>query len=431
MTDEKFIDNPFASGKLYRTGDMAYWRDSEVNRFLARNNMGTEEPPEETEMGNILLAGATGYLGIHILADFLEHDKGLAYCLVRGADIKNSRERLYDLLQFYFNNRYFKGNCQYMQRIKVICADLQKDYFGLDEMEYIQLAANINTVINAAASVKHYGSYKYFDEVNVGTTRRLIKFCMKADARLIHISTLGVSGNSFADTFDGYTSEEEKHFYEYNLYIGQPLDNVYARSKFNAEKTVFENMMQGLRANIMRMGNLTNRFCDGIFQHNYDTNAFLMRIKAVLEMRMVPDYLRELYLEFTPIDAAASAVMTLTRHFNMNQTVFHINSNKVVYMDKLLEYFQKLGCGIEMVNGDKFTECLQRTMKESGREYIYETFINDMDSDDRLNYDSKIRIENSFTVEYLRQLGFEWPEIGFEYLKKYIDYFRKIGYLEV
>ena len=52
--------------------------------------MGTEEPPEETEMGNILLAGATGYLGIHILADFLEHDKGFAYCLV------------YDLLQFYF-----------------------------------------------------------------------------------------------------------------------------------------------------------------------------------------------------------------------------------------------------------------------------------------------------------------------------------------
>lgn len=62
-----------------------------------------------------------------------------------------------------------------MQRIKVICADLQKDYFGLDEMEYIQLTANIHTVINAAASVKHYGSYKYFDEVNVGTTRRLME----------------------------------------------------------------------------------------------------------------------------------------------------------------------------------------------------------------------------------------------------------------
>ena len=102
--------------------------------------------------------------------------------------------------------------------------------------------------------------------------------------------------------------QEEKHFYENKLYIGQPLDNVYARSKFNAEKIVFESIGQGLQANIMRMGNLTNRFSDGVFQKNYATNAFLMRIKAVLEMAMIPDYLEELYLEFTPIDAAASAL---------------------------------------------------------------------------------------------------------------------------
>ncbi|MCI8639271.1 MAG: sugar nucleotide-binding protein [Coprococcus sp.] len=222
---------------------------------------------------------------------------------MRGKDIEESRKRLYDLLQFYFDGRYQKE-----QRFRVICADLQKDNFGMDEQEYIELANRIDTVINAAASVKHYGSYKYFEEVNVGTTRRLIKFCLEAHAKLIHTSTLGVSGNSFADTFDGYTSEEEKHFYENKLYIGQPLDNVYARSKFNAEKIVFESIGQGLQANIMRMGNLTNRFSDGVFQKNYATNAFLMRIKAVLEMAMIPDYLEELYLEFTPIDAAASAL---------------------------------------------------------------------------------------------------------------------------
>ncbi|GFI36066.1 tyrocidine synthase 3 [Lachnospiraceae bacterium] len=403
---------------------------TEINRILERNNIKADELPEKTEVGNILLAGATGYLGIHILADFLEHDKGMAYCLVRGSDIEDSRERLKNLLKFYFGDRYFEGRFQKEQRIKVICADLQKDDFGLDKLKYMELTEQIHTVIHAAASVKHYGSYQYFDEVNVGTTRKLVKFCMEAGARLIHTSTLGVSGNSFADTFDGYTSEDEKYFYETNLYIGQPLDNVYARSKFNAEKVVLENMGQGLRANIMRMGNLTNR-SDGMFQQNYATNAFLMRIKAVLEMRMIPDYLKNLYLEFTPIDAAASAVMTLARHFSMEQTVFHINSNKVVYMDELLDYFQKLGCGLEIVSGSKFTEFLRRTMKESGREFIYETFINDMDSDDRLNYDSKIRIENSFTVNYLKRLGFEWPEIGLEYLRKYINYFRKIGYLEV
>ncbi len=424
---------------------------SKVNRPLSKNNRKMSVPPKKVDVGDLLLSGATGYLGSHILADFLENDKGLVYCLVRGRDVEYSRKRLFDLLKFYFGDRYLGE-----MRIRVICADLQKDYFGLGRAEYMELKEKVNTVINAAAIVKHYGAYEYFDEANVRTTKRLIEFCVEADAKLIHISTLSVSGNSFADRYEegcarktetcsseddvkGLEKSLSKNdadgkncsFSERDLYIGQALENVYVYSKFNAEKVVLKRMEQGLQANIMRIGNLTNRFCDGVFQRNYLTNAFLMRMKAFLQLGMVPDYLGDFQFEFTPVDAAASAVMTLARHFNMTQTVFHINSNKVVCMDKLLAYFQKLDCGVKMASGSKFTECLRRTMREKGREFIYETFINDMDSNDRLNYDSKIRIENDFTVEYLRRLGFEWPEIGFEYLRKYIDYFRKIGYLEV
>jgi len=60
----------------------------------------------------------------------------------------------------------------------------------------------------------------------------------------------------------------------------------------------------------------------------------------------------------------------------------------------------------------------------------FETFINDMDENDQLNYDSNIRIENDFTVEYLKSLGFEWSEIDFEYMRKYVEYFKNIGYME-
>ena len=157
---------------------------------------------------------------------------------------------------------------------------------------------------------------------------------------LIHISTLSVSGNGF-DTFDGYVSETEKHFYESSLYIDQQLKNVYARSKFEAEKLVLEEMANGLSANIMRMGNLTNRLSDGVFQINHETNAAAQRLKGILELSMVPDYLidEKIYVEFTPVDEAARAIMTIARHFSAEHTVFHINSTEVVYLDKLLEYF--------------------------------------------------------------------------------------------
>ena len=248
-------------------------------------------------------------------------------------------------------------------RIRVLCADLQKEHLGLTEREYEAIIPKISTVINAAASVKHYGSYQYFYEANVETVKRLIEFCRIAEARLIHTSTLSVSGNSFAEEFSGYISETEKHFFESSLYIGQPLDNVYARSKFEAEKAVLDAMENGLRANILRMGNLTNRLSDGVFQQNYESNAFLTRVKAVLELGLLPDYIMEIYAEFTPVDEAAKAIMTIVRHFSTEQTVFHINSTKVVYLDKLRAYFSELGYPINIVDGAEFTAALRKPWK--------------------------------------------------------------------
>ena len=399
----------------------------EINKVLGKNNIKNISTPQKCDVGNILLAGATGYLGIHILADYLENDSGIAYCLVRGSNKSDSIKRLKELLVFYFGNKYVD-----MTRIEVVCADLQKDKFGLTDSEYRALLGKIDTVINCAASVKHYGSYKYFYQANVETVKRLITFAYMSNAKLIHTSTLSVSGNSFGDSFDGYISKEEKQFFESDLYIGQPLENVYARSKFEAEKAVLDAMCDGLQANIMRMGNLTNRISDGLFQKNYESNAFLQRVKGVLELGLFPDYLikNTNYAEFTPIDEAACAVMTIVRHFSAEQTVFHINSTKVVYFNKLVNIINRLGYGLKIVDGTEFTKALRQTAERSGMEHIFETFINDMDENDQLNYDSNIRIKNDFTVQYLKNLGFEWSDIGIDYLRKYIEYFRKIGLIK-
>ena len=44
-----------------------------------------------------------------------------------------------------------------------------------------------------------------------------------------------------------------------------------------------------------------------------------------------------------------------------------------------------------------------------------------------LNYDSNIHIQSDFTVQYLKQYGFEWIDVGIDYLRKYVEYFEKLG----
>lgn len=406
--------------KVYVDGDFC-----DIHKSIVNNKISTNYVVCDSEIGNLFLTGATGYLGIHILADFLENEKGMVYCLIRGDDVEDSKNKLKKFLYFYFGGKYIS---LFSTRIIVMNGDLLTEHFGFDEICYHSISNKVQTVIHAAASVKHYGMYKYFYEINVEGTRKVIQFAMQAKAKLIHVSTLSISGNSLGDNFDTYRSLDEKFFHENDLFIGQSLDNVYIRSKFEAEKAVIEAIKEGLQANICRIGNLTNRYSDCKFQYNYETNAFVQRVKALLELGVFPDYLLPLYVEFTPIDDAAKAIIMIATHFNANYNVFHINNNKVVYFDKLLNYFKNIGIDMKIVSDKEFANQLRQMAEQTNTKYIFETFINDMTENEHLNYDSNIHILNDFTVDYLKALGFEWPDIDFDYVKRYVNYFKDIGY---
>ncbi len=385
--------------------------------ILCKNTLDGFKVPEKKPVGNVLITGVTGFLGIHILDEYLKTETGIAYCLVRGEHQEACEKRFAELLHYYFGNTY--DGCD---RIKVVCGDITQP---------ISCDGKIDMVIHSAASVKHYGSYQYFHNINVEGTKNAIAFAKEKGAKFLHISTLSVSGNTFVDAYGSYVSEDEKYFAESSLFIHQDLSNVYARSKFQAERAVLDAMLDGLEASICRMGNLTNRASDGKFQPNYESNAFLSRAKAVLEFGNLPDYLMPLYTEFSPIDESAQAVMKVAQHFNRNYTVFHINSHKPLYMDKFVELANEMGIPMQVIPGKTFAEALREIAKNSETAYIFEAFINDMDEQEKLVYDTNIRIENEFTVQYLNALGFDWSQIDYEYVQKWVQYFRNLHVLNV
>ncbi len=408
----EYIKNGDKQEIIYKTEDFEIYES-----ILKKNTLENFVAPQKREIGNVLITGVTGFLGIHILDEYLKTEKGDAYCLVRGEDEEACAKRFGELLHYYFGNTY--DNCD---RIKIVCGDITEPF---------KCDVDIDMVIHSAASVKHYGSYKYFHNINVEGTKNAIAFAKEKNVKLLHISTLSVSGNSFGDDFDSYISQDEKHFYESSLFINQELSNVYARSKFEAEKTVLDAMKEGLQANICRMGNLTNRESDAKFQPNYESNAFLGRIKAAIEFKMLPDYLMPLYAEFSPIDYSAQAVMKIASHFNTDYTIFHINSHKPIYLDRFVEVMQDLGVNINVVSGSEFAQNLREVAKIPQLAYIFEAFINDIDEQGQLIYDSNIRIQNEFTVKYLNALGFDWCEIDYDYIQKWVQYFKQLGYLNV
>lgn len=384
--------------------------------LLSVNVIDENFAPVRKTLSNVFLTGATGFLGSHVLDQFMKEETGIIYCLVRGG-----QERLVSILNYYFGDIY---NEEFGKRIFVLDGDITS------EMLAETLPDDVQTVIHTAATVKHYGSYDYFHGVNVQGTKNVIEYAQKIGAKMIHVSTLSVSGNSLADNFDVYRAEEMKEFAETSLYIDQPLDNVYIHSKFEAELAVLDAALDGLDAKIVRVGNLTNRASDFKFQPNYQSNAFLSRMKAGLEFGFLPDYLLPLYSEFSPIDQTAEGIIKIAQYAD-KQTVFHLNSNRNLYFDRMIEIVKTLGIKMELVEGNKFNRMLQQLSRDSKTEYIYEAFQNDMDESGKLVYDSNIHILNDFTVWFMQSVGFEWADIDYDYINGYVDYFRKLDYFEV
>lgn len=207
------------------------------------------------EIGNVIITGTTGFLGAHILENFLINEKGKAYCLVRESKSLSAVDRLKEKLHYYFGKQYDKylGN-----RIITISSDISKDNLGITSNELEETFADVSCIINSAAKVSHYGNYSDFEKVNVNGTENLLKLCLKFNKRFYQISTLSVSGNGVAEQ----SFENDVIFNESNFYINQSLNNVYARSKFEAEKLVLSYILKGVDAYILRIGNLMNRYRD-------------------------------------------------------------------------------------------------------------------------------------------------------------------------
>lgn len=378
---------------------------------------------QKTKPGNVLLTGATGFLGSHILDELIRQTNAKVFCLVRGENQSQAEERLLKILNIYFPNKYKKlfGN-----RVFVIKGDIRINKFGLKEDQYQSLCNVMDTVIHSAAIVKYYGHYELFEETNVKGTKEIMDFCLAGNIRFNHISTMGISGDYLVET-DGI----ERDFTENDFYIGQNyMDNVYIRSKFEAENLVFKAMDNNLNATIFRMGLLTGRYSDVQFQINFDDNDFYAKIKAMVGIEAIPETLLVQPVEFSPIDSSSKAIVELIQIPEAVGKVFHINNPRVVPLSTVMEVFRGKGYKVRSMNEENFKEYIRELVNNEEKQASLMWLANEINIvGGTLNFKSSTTTKNEITQEYLRQIGFKWPEIGTDYISKVIDNMKEVGYL--
>lgn len=397
---------------------------SDVHKVISLNVYDNIKNIKTQEMGDVILTGATGFLGAHILYELVTKTKSTVFCPVRIKEGIDVALRLKSILNFYFKDKLdnFLG-----ARIRPFACDLTEENNNMQDIFKLE-GFNITHCIHSAATVKHYGDLTKFKKVNVHAVMHLCNMCSDFGVELIHISTGSVSGdiveNAQNITSEGKTNKVKKAFSETDLYIGQQLDNVYAYSKFLAERYVLEQISQGkLKAKVLRMGNLSHRYSDYVFQINPNDNAFLMRLKSFVSLGAVPCAIKDYEVDFTPVDLAALAVINVSKIANKEANVYHLYNPNKTKISKLVTAFEM--CGVSMIYAEDEQIKSRITKMLNVSSSTLKGIVMDVTEDKKLNYVTDVDVKLDYSEKVLEAIGFIWPDIDDKYLKKYIEYLLK------
>ena len=388
--------------------DIADYDYSAINEVLSRNVFSDTKEYPRRSFKRVLLCGATGYLGLHLLKELIESEVETIYCMVRKRRELSAAETLSVMLMYYFSETY-----EELMGSRIIPVETD-----ITDRRFMELLGGkgIDAVFNAAAIVKHYAVGDEIDRVNVGGVANLIEFCRRESARLIQISTGSVSGTCNERDM-GRMSFDEK-----SLYIGQHISNRYVLSKFLAERLVLQGIADGLDAKIMRVGNLMGRNSDGEFQINFGSNAFVNMLKSYKFMGMYPTVRLTSPVEISPIDCVVRGILSLSR-LPSDITVLHPYNNYTTDMASLLFAMREYGFPIDFVSEEVFAAKMDSMMKdEKDNERV----------SGLLHYGSRkgernVPMCNSFTTTMLYTDNICWPMAGDDYAMKFIKVLDGMG----
>ena len=396
--------------------DFSVYDHEAIGRLLSENTLDSLNAGELLEIGNALFTGSTGFMGIHLLAHFLDTEKGKAYCLVRHGKQMSAERRLKNLLHYYFDDRY---DAIFDDRIEVFDGDVTNPA----SLEPIY-TRKVDTVFNCAANVKHFSSGTDIEDVNIGGAKTMIEFCLKSGARLVHFSTESVNGYVPAQN-----GQSPMTFTEQMGYVEQHLPTKYSTSKMVAELEVYQAMVkQGLKAKVIRLGLLSPRSRDGEFQINFRTNAFMGTLRAYATLGCYP-YSRLVEPVATdPIDSGVTAYLKLAKTPE-KCCLFHATNFDTVPMGSIIRMMNAEGVKVDFVEDDVYDAILDKALEHSENARIFQPLLayRGMAGDKTL---VSATVDNSYTVQVLARLGFFWKAIGEDYIESFVKGLNGLGFFE-
>ena len=259
--------------------------------------------------GELLLTGATGFIGQALLWKWLQHSDLRCNLLVRSRRGTSPVSRVEAALREIGIN----DPSPWMRRIEVFDADMSQENLSLERHGYERLTKRVTHIVHCAAAARFDLEIEDARRTNVRGVRDLLNFAAKCDGlrKLDYIGTAYVAGRR-----TGVIREDE-------LDVGQEHRNTYEQSKFEAEKLIRE-WMTRLPISILRPSIV---ICDSRTGYASNHNGFYRALRMYLKegVTMLPGYPGSL-LDLVPVDYIADACFAIAGNSATAGQCYHLTA---------------------------------------------------------------------------------------------------------
>ncbi len=246
--------------------------------------------------GDVLLTGATGFLGMELLARLLQGGDRRVWALVRARCDAAANERMRAILASLVPDPE-----AVLHRVMAVAADLTEPDLGLGARQREEIACCVDEVIHCGASVSFTLPLEDARAVNVAGTRRVLELAEECAARgglrrFAHVSTAYVAG------------DHRGVFGERDLDLGQGFHNTYERSKWEAERLVRDRAAE-LPIQVFRPSIVVGDELSG-WTASFNVIYTPLRAYAGGALRVLPAR-RSAPVDIVPVSYVASAILGL------------------------------------------------------------------------------------------------------------------------
>ncbi len=356
--------------------------------------------PHDTPLAaskDIMLTGATGFLGAFLLHELLLRTDAKIHCLARGA--KPPVERITMNLQ-----SYGLWSPDFQDRIAPVSGDLSEPLLGLSQDQFDTLSNQVDAIYHCAAELNLLKNYTALKPENVFGVQEILRLAGQGKPKGVHyISTIGVF----------FSLGKKEMILESDQFSSQDLFSGYAQSKWVAEKLIHQAQARGIPCVIYRPGLISGSSQSGI------TNGKDFASRLVLgayQMGLYHD--RGIQMNIVPVDFVSQAITHLSTQEAVYGEVFHLTNLENIEISNVIKWSGY---------GDNLAEIPYQEWRNLVVEMADEKVENDLLSllplfppGELENFEQIIDCQN--TLKFLSGSGIECPVIDQNLIERYRNF---------